>query len=142
MATWVTVSANDVRVSDGEKSAVTNLAPGITLQSIVDKAANRARGYVGVRTQLADAPLVPPEVVDDVLALAAVDFLSLVPGSGFVDQPRSDAAKTALAHLRDVASGKALVTPADVPSATQPSSPSPAITVPAQSFQPSNQDGI
>lgn len=142
MATWITVSANDVRITPREKSVVDLNTPQQTLQQCVDAACNLVRGYIGKRNPLADAPQVPPEVKDAVIAIALVDYLSQMPGTQLVNDARKAARDNALKLLQDIAKGNFIITAADVEEAIPPVTPSPGVTVPSQKFQPSAQDGI
>ena len=140
MATWITVSASDVRITSAELAAVNAASPQQTLQQCVDAAANFARGYIGKRNSMADPPQIPPECKEAVLALALADFVSQIPGAGLLDDVRKTARDNAIKFFKDIATGNFVITAADVEEAVQPVTPSPNITVPTQQFQPSTND--
>jgi hypothetical protein len=142
MATWITLLGSDVRISASEKTTVDSISPQQTLQQCVDAACNLARGYIGKRNPLADAPAVPPEVKKAVLAIAAADYLEQAVGSDLVDKVRQGEVDKAYKLLRDIASGDFAITAPDVEEATPPVTPSPGTAVPCRKFQPNNQDGI
>ena len=145
MATWITLSDADVRISPAERAKIDSLLPdGVDLATIVNAAANFARGYIGVRNPLADPPQIPPEAKDAVLAIALANYLAAVPNSRLLDDVRSTARDNAIKYLKDIAAGQFVITKADIEEAVQPVSPSPTVVVPPQTFQPGsgNLDGI
>jgi phage gp36-like protein len=112
MATWITVTADDVRLLENEKTIMESVDASQTLQQCVDSAANFARGYVPAPR--APAPTVPPEVVDDVAAIARASYLSQEPSGTLLTELRQRERDNAIAHLKDVAKGLAMVTAPDV----------------------------
>jgi hypothetical protein len=112
MATWITVSADDVRLLENEKTIMESVDVSQTLQQCVDSAANFARGYV--RPPKAAAPQVPPEIVDDVVAIARVSYLGQEPSGTLLTDFRKAERDNAIAHLKDVAKGLISVTAPDV----------------------------
>jgi hypothetical protein len=103
MATWITVSADDVRLLENEKTIMESVDVSQTLQQCVDSAANFARGYIPAPR--APAPAVPPEVVDDVAAIARASYLGQEPSGTLLTELRQRERDNAIAHLKDVAKG-------------------------------------
>lgn len=112
MASWIIVLDSDVRLLENEKSIMESVATSQTLQQCVDSAANFARGYVPPPKSA--APAVPPEIVDDVVAIARVSYLGQEPSGMLVTDFRKTERDNAISHLKDVAKGLVTVTKPDV----------------------------
>src|SRR5437870_726460 len=98
--TWITLTANNVRLTPAEKAQLEGLEPAVTLQQAIDSAANFARSYIGARNVLAPAPQIPPEAQDAVVAIALANYLTQVPGYSLTDD-RKTARDNGIKFLQD-----------------------------------------
>src|SRR6266545_3281227 len=119
MANWFTLTEDDVRLLDTEKTLMESIAPLQDLASCVLSSSNFARGYVaGGGNPLEPAPAVPPECVDDVIAIARATYLAQDPSGTLLTEIRQKERDNAIAHLRDIAKGVVTVTSADLATPT------------------------
>ncbi len=112
MATWITLTEDNVRLLEVEKANMDAIEPSQTLQQCVDSAANFARGYIP--PPKAAAPSVPPECVDDVAAIARASYLAQEPSGTLLTKLRQEERDGAIAHLKDIARGLVTITKPDV----------------------------
>jgi hypothetical protein len=115
MANWKTISGDDIRLLDTEKSIMEGVAPLQDLDSCVLSACNYCRGYVAAGNPLEVAPSIPPEVVDDAIAIARATYLAQEPTGTLLTEIRREERDNALAHLRDIAKDISTITQAEVP---------------------------
>lgn len=116
MAFWITLTGDDIRLLDTEKTIMEGVAPLQDLDSCVASACNYVRGYVAAGGNIMEAaPAVPPEVKDDTLVLARASYLAQEPTGTLLTEIRREERDNALAHLRDIAKNIAAVTQGDVP---------------------------
>jgi hypothetical protein len=113
MASWIIVLDADVRLLENEKTIMESVATSQTLQQCVDSAANFARGYVPPPKEA--APAVPPEIVDDVVAIARVSYLGQEPSGMLLTDFRKSERDNAVKHLKDVANNIVSITAPEVP---------------------------
>jgi hypothetical protein len=116
MANWLIITGDNIRLLDTEKTIMEGVVPLQDLDSCVLSASNYCRGYVeaGGNT-MEPAPAIPPEVVDDAIAIARATYLAQEPTGTLLTEIRREERDNALAHLRDIAKGIATVTQGDVP---------------------------
>lgn len=115
MANWKTLTGEDIRLLDTEKTIMEGVAPLQDLDSCVLSACNYARGYLaGGGNPLETAPTIPPEVVDDVIAIARATYLAQDPSGILLTEIRREERDNALAHLRDIAKDLSSITQADI----------------------------
>jgi hypothetical protein len=89
---------------DAERTIMDASTPIHSLDDCVLAASNTVRGYVqGGAHTMEPAPAVPPECVDDVVALARENYLSQDPTGTLLSPIRQKQFDNAMAHLRDVA---------------------------------------
>jgi hypothetical protein len=116
MANWVILSGDNIRLLDSEIVAMLNVVTLQDIDSCVLSASSFARSYVaGGGNILEPSPAVPPEVVDDVIALSRATYLAQEPSGSLLTPIRQKERDDAMAHLRDIAKGIATVTPGDIP---------------------------
>jgi hypothetical protein len=111
MANWVTLTGDDIRLLDTEKTIMEGVSPLQDLDTVVTSACNYVRGYLmsGGNTMEA-APAVPPEVKDDVIAIARYRYLAQEPTGTLISEVRKQEYADALAHLRDIAKDLSAIT--------------------------------
>ncbi len=115
MANWITLTEDDVRLLDTEKTLMEGIAPLQDIPSCVLSASNFARGYVaGGGNPMEPAPAIPPECFDDVIAIARATYLAQDPSGTLLTEIRQKERDNAIAHLRDIAKGVVTVTSADL----------------------------
>lgn len=111
MPNWIMLTADNVRLMATEETIMANAGPTNDLQSCVLKAIDVARGYVsGGANTMEPAPAVPPEVADDVIAIARATYLAQDPTGTLLTPIREKERDLAFAHLRDVAKRVSTVT--------------------------------
>jgi hypothetical protein len=111
MGNWNILSGRDIRLMDAERTIMDSLTPIHSLDDCVLAASNRVRGYVaGGAHTMEPAPAVPPECVDDVVALARESYLCQDPSGTLLTPVRQKQFDDAMAHLRDVAKRISAVT--------------------------------
>ena len=117
MANWIILTGTNIRLLDSETVAMLNVDVLQTIDSCVLSASAFARSYVaGGGNILEPSPAVPPECVDDVIALARATYLAQEPSGSLLTPIRQKERDDAMAHLRDIAKDIATVTPAgDIP---------------------------
>src|SRR6516164_672369 len=116
MANWVTLTGDNIQLLDTEVTIMSSVTPLQDIDTCVFNASNTVRGYVaGGGNILEPAPTVPPECVDDVVAIARYNYLAQEPTGTLLTKIRQDQNLNAYAHLRDIAKGVATITQADVP---------------------------
>jgi len=115
MANWITLTEDDIRLLDTEKTLMEQVAPLQDLPSCVLSALNFARGYIaGGGNPMEAAPAIPPECKDDVIAIARATWLAQDPTGTLLTEIRQKERDNAIAHLRDVAKGVVAITTADL----------------------------
>jgi len=116
MANWITLSGDDIRLLDTEKTIMEGVQPLQDLDTCVASACNYVRGYLmaGGNTMEA-APAVPPEVKDDVIAIARANYLAQEPTGTLLTDIRQKERDIAIAHLRDIAKGLSAITQGVLP---------------------------
>ena len=114
MPNWIMLTADDIKLLDTEITIMSSITPVQSIDTCVLNAEQYARGYVsGGGNVLEPAPAVPPECVDDVIALARATYLAQEPTGTLLTKVRQDERTNAIAHLRDIAADKVRITPAD-----------------------------
>ena len=116
MAFWITLSGDNIKLLDTETTIMSSVQPLQDLDTCVKSASDYARGYIAAGGNILEPePAVPPEVVDDVIALARATYLAQEPTGTLLTDIRRTERDNAIAHLRDIAKGISTVTQADVP---------------------------
>lgn len=116
MANWIIVTGDNIRLLDTEKTLMENIVTLQDLDSCVLSACGVVRGYVaGGGNILEPSPAVPPECVDDALAIARWTYLAQEPTGTLLTLIRQKEHDNAYAHLRDIAKDISTVTQAQVP---------------------------
>ncbi len=120
MANWTILTGDNIKLLDTEKTIMESVGPLQDLDICVLQASSIARGYVrGGGFAEEPGPAVPPEVVDDVIALARYSYLAQEPTGTLLTAVRQKEYDNAMAHLRDIAKGISAVTEGDVPPTSQ-----------------------
>jgi hypothetical protein len=116
MANWVILTGDNIRLLDTEKVIFEGIIPITDLDTCVNNACYTCRSYVqaGGNT-MEPGPSVPPEVVDDAIAIGRATYLAQEPTGTLLTEIRREERELAYAHLRDIANGLAAVAPADLP---------------------------
>jgi hypothetical protein len=116
MANWKTLTGDDIRLLDTEKTLMENVVTLQDLDSCVLSACNYVRGYVAAGgNPMEPAPAVPPECVDDALVIARYTYLAQDPTATLLTEVRQKERDRADAHLRDIAKDISTITQAEVP---------------------------
>lgn len=116
MANWITLTGADIRLLDTEKTIMEGVTPLQDLDTCVTSACHYVRGYIEAGGNIMEAaPAVPPEVVDDAIAIARATYLAQEPTGTLLTEIRREERDNAIAHLRDIAKDVATVTQGDVP---------------------------
>jgi hypothetical protein len=116
MANWVILTGDNIRLLDTEVTIMQNITPLQDLDSCVLSAQNYCRGYLaGGGNILEPAPAIPPEVVDDAIAIARATYLAQEPTGTLLTEIRREERDNAIAHLRDIAKDLSTITQGDVP---------------------------
>jgi hypothetical protein len=116
MPNWITLTGADIRLLDTEVTIMAGVTPEQDLDSVVLSACNYVRGYLaGGGNIMEPAPAVPPECVDDALAIARYNYLAQEPTGTLLTDIRQKARDHADAHLRDIAKDIASVTQGELP---------------------------
>jgi|SRR5215470_18341224 len=114
MANWITLTGDNIRLLDTEKTIMEGVTPLQDLDSCVASASDRVRGYVaGGGNTMEARPAVPPECVDDTIAIARFTYLTQDPTGTLLTDIRQKEYDDAIAHLRDIAKELAAVTQGD-----------------------------
>ena len=104
MASWITITGDDIRLLDTEKTIMEGVTPLQDLDTVVASACNHVRGYLaGGGNIMEPSPAVPPECVDDVISIARYRYLAQEPTGTLISATRQKEYAIALAHLRDIA---------------------------------------
>jgi hypothetical protein len=115
MANWVILSGDNIKLLDTEVTIMASVTPLQDLDTCVLNASNYVRGYLaGGGNIMEPAPTVPPECVDDVIAIARATYLAQEPTGTLLTKVRQDQYDNAIAHLRDIAKELSAVTQGDV----------------------------
>jgi hypothetical protein len=116
MANWVILTGDNIRLLDTEVTIMAGVTPIQDLDTIVTSACNSVRSYLaGGGNIMEAAPAVPPECVDDVIAIARANYLEQEPTGTLLTEIRQKARDLAYAHLRDIAKDIAAVTQGELP---------------------------
>lgn len=118
MPNWITLKGTDVRLLQTEETIMGQASPTHTLDDCVASAMNIARGYVAGAANPLEPQGVPPETVDDVIAIARASYLAQDPTATLLTPQRQKERDNAYLHLRDVAKELSWVTPADLSTTT------------------------
>ena len=119
MANWIILSGDNIRLLDSETVAMLNVVVLQDIDSCVLSASTFVRGYVaGGGNFMEAAPAVPPECVDDTLAIARYTFLAQEPSGTLLTAIRQKEYDDAMAHLRDIAKNVSAVTQGELPPST------------------------
>jgi|SRR5215475_15239129 len=112
MAFWQIITGDNNQLLDSEKTIMEFATPLQDIDTCVLQACNFVRGYL-TAGPLEPAPRVPPEVVDDTIAIARYNYLAQEPTGTLLTDIRRTAYDHAVAHLRDIANDKSSYTAAD-----------------------------
>jgi len=116
MGNWKTLTGDNIQLLDTEVTIMASVSPLQDLDTCVLNASETVRGYVrGGGYDLEPAPSVPPECVDDTIAIARYNYLAQEPTGTLLTKIRQDQNANAYAHLRDVAKDISAVTDAVIP---------------------------
>jgi phage gp36-like protein len=116
MANWITLTGDDIRLLDAEKTIMEGVTPLQDLDGVVTSASNFVRGYLmGGGNIMEPAPTVPPEVKDDVISISRYRYLTQEPTGTLISETRKKEYDDALAHLRDIANDLAAITQGELP---------------------------
>jgi hypothetical protein len=119
MAFWTTLTGDNIKLLDTEKTIMESIVTMQDLDQCVRWASDFVRGYVeGGGNAMEPAPAVPPEVIDDVLAIARYTYLAQEPTGTLLTAVRQKEYDNAMAHLRDIAKEVSAVTQGDIPPTT------------------------
>jgi hypothetical protein len=101
---WVTVTGDDITLLDTETTIMSSVTPLQDLDTCVANAIQVARGYVsGGANPMEVSPYIPPECVNDVIAIARATYLAQEPSGTLLTKVRQTERDNAIAHLRDIA---------------------------------------
>jgi hypothetical protein len=115
MANWLILSGDNIKLLDTEVTIMASVTPLQDLDTCVLNASNYVRGYLaGGGNVMEPAPAVPPECVDDVIAIARATYLAQEPTGTLLTKVRQDQYDNAIAHLRDIAKELSAITQGDV----------------------------
>ena len=113
MANWITLSGDNIKLLDTEVTIMASVTPLQDIDTCVANASAYVRGYLAAMT-MEPAPSVPPECVDDVIAIARATYLAQEPTGTLLTKIRQDERDKAIEHLRDIAKELSTVTQGDV----------------------------
>jgi len=120
MPFWKILSGDDIRLLDTEVTVMSSITVLQDVDTCVLNAETYVRSYVaGGGNILEPSPAVPPECVDDVIAIARATYLSQEPTGTLLTKIRQDERDRAIAHLRDISRAIATITQADVPATSE-----------------------
>lgn len=115
MAFWVTLTGDNIKLLDTEVTIMASVVPLQDIDTCVQNASDYARGYIAAGgNPMEPGHSVPPEVVDDVIALARATYLAQEPTGTLLTKVRQTERDNAIAHLRDIAKDISTITQADV----------------------------
>jgi hypothetical protein len=113
---WKILTGDDIQLLDTETTIMASVSPLQDIDTCVLNASATVRGYVaGGGNILEPAPAVPPECVDDVIAIARAKYLAQEPTGTLLTKIRQDERDIAYKHLLDISNEKVTITQADVP---------------------------
>lgn len=116
MPNWISLSGDDIRLLDTEVTIMSSITPLQDIDSCVLSSCNYARGYIAAGGNTMEAaPTIPPEVKDDVIAIARATYLAQEPTGTLLTDIRQKERDLAIGHLRDIAKGVAMVTQGELP---------------------------
>ena len=116
MANWIILTGADIRLLDTEVTIMAAAMPKQDLDSVVLSACNYVRGYMaGGGNIMEPAPAVPPECVDDALAIARYTYLAQEPTGTLLTAIRQKERDDAYKHLVDIAKDVAAITQGELP---------------------------
>jgi len=116
MSNWVTLSGDDIRLLDTERTIMAAAAPLQDIDTCILTASNFVRGYVKAGGNVEEpAPAVPPECVDDVVAIGRYNYLAQDPTGTLLTPIRQKERDDAYKHLLDIAAERAAVTQGEIP---------------------------
>ena len=116
MPNWITLTGADIRLLDTEVTIMAAAMPKQDLDSVVLSACNYVRGYMaGGGNIMEPAPAVPPECVDDALAIARYSYLAQEPTGTLLTAIRQKERDDAYKHLVDIAKDVAAITQGELP---------------------------
>jgi hypothetical protein len=113
MANWITISGDNIKLLDTEVTIMSSVTPLQDIDTCVLNACHYVRGYLAGMVMEA-APTIPPECVDDAIALARATYLAQEPTGTLLTKIRQDERDNAIEHLRDIAKELSSVTQGDV----------------------------
>jgi hypothetical protein len=113
MASWVIVTGDNIKLLDTEVTIMASVTPLQDIDTCVLNACHYVRGYLAGML-MEPAPSVPPECVDDVIALARATYLAQEPTGTLLTKIRQDERDNAIEHLRDIAKELSTVTQGEV----------------------------
>jgi len=120
MANWLILTGDNIQLLDTEVTIMASVTPLQDIDTCVLNASNTARGYVAAGGHpMEAAPAVPPECVDDVIAIARAKYLAQEPTGTLLTKIRQDERTMAYQHLRDIAKNVSTITEADVPASDE-----------------------
>src|SRR5262245_5381051 len=89
MPNWITLSGDNIKLLDTEVTIMASVTPLQDIDTCVLNASNYVRGYIAAGGNVMEAaPAVPPEVVDDVIALARATYLAQEPTGTLLTEVR------------------------------------------------------
>jgi hypothetical protein len=116
MPFWKTLTGDNIQLLDTEVTIMASITPLQDIDTCVLNASSTVRGYIAAGGNILEpAPAVPPECVDDVIAIARAKYLAQEPTGTLLTKIRQDERDIAYQHLRDIAKDVATITQADVP---------------------------
>jgi hypothetical protein len=116
MANWIILTGADIRLLDSEVTIMASVSPLQDIDSCVLSAAGYVRGYVeGGGNTMEPSPAVPPECVDDTIAIARYSYLAQEPTATLLTPIRQKERDDAYKHLVDIAKEIAAVTQGKLP---------------------------
>jgi hypothetical protein len=119
MANWIILTGADIRLLDTEVTIMAAVTPVQDLDTVVTSASNYVRGYLaGGGNIMEPAPAVPPECVDDTIAIARANYLAQEPTGTLLTEIRQKERDIAIAHLRDIAKEIGAITQGELPPGT------------------------
>jgi len=110
MANWRTLSGDDIRLLDTERTIMADVTPLQDLDTCVQSACDIVRGYVAGGGNTIEATGVPPECVEDAVTIGRYIYLAQDPTGTLLTDNRKKEYDDAIAHLRDIAKELSAVT--------------------------------
>jgi len=128
MANWKTLSGDDIRLLDTERTIMAEVTPLQDLDTCMAAAVDFVRGYVAGGGNTMEASGVPPECVEDACTIARYSYLAQEPTGTLISAFRQKEYDDAIAHLRDIAK--------EISSVTQGATVTPPLSVGKWGSQP------